>query len=125
MQRISSLPARFLAVGALLTAASGSAVARMPYDGKWNVVVTSQAGNCEVAYRYGLRIANGSISYRGDAPIALSGRVDASGRVRVSIRYGRQSANAIGRLSRTVGSGTWRGWAQRQQCAGHWQARRL
>lgn len=125
MQRIPALSVRFLVAAAVTAAAMGTALARTPYDGRWSVVVTSQSGNCEMAYRYGLKIDNGSIFYQGEAPINLSGRVDGRGHVRVSIRYGRQAANAVGRLSRASGGGTWRGRSRHQQCAGHWQARRL
>jgi hypothetical protein len=111
-----------LAIGtAVLT---GSLHARTPFDGSWSVLVITESGNCDRAYRYAVNIQNGVLRYSGDAGINLSGRVDAGGRLQVTVGRGSQSASGTGRLSASSGSGTWRGRSSQQQCGGRWEAER-
>jgi hypothetical protein len=94
------------------------------FDGNWSVVIETQSGACDRAYRYGVQIQNGEIFNGGGEPIALEGRVAPSGAVRVSVAAGGQEARGAGRLSRTSGSGNWRGQGARGACAGTWVAER-
>jgi hypothetical protein len=94
------------------------------FDGAWSVVIVTQSGNCDNAYRYGLRISNGYIANDGGEPVSLQGRVWPNGVVRVSVSSGGQQARGEGRLSRTSGSGVWSGQGSAGYCAGMWQAAR-
>src|SRR5690348_15940033 len=67
--------------------------AAMNFDGRWSVVIITDAGPCDRAYRYGVRIAGGRIHYDGDSAAVINGQVDARGNVVVSLRYGQSGAN--------------------------------
>jgi hypothetical protein len=94
------------------------------FDGDWSVVIMTQSGGCDRAYRYGVRIANGDVVYDGGAPVDLQGHVYSNGSVRVRVSGAGQEADGQGRLSRTLGTGTWRGQGSLGSCAGVWQAER-
>ena len=96
---------------------------RTSFDGNWSVLIVTDAGSCDRAYRYALRIANGRIYYP-DQTVAVSGRVDGRGHVNVSVSAGGQSARGAGRLSGNSGGGSWRGSSSTSQCSGHWEAER-
>src|SRR5262245_16190489 len=106
------------------TAAAGSAgmaSAATPYDGRWSVVIQTRQGNCDQAYRYGLVIRNGNVGYDGGGGFDVRGRVGPGGSVRVRVASGRSYADGSGRLTRTNGSGTWRGVGN-GVCSGIWVA---
>ena len=46
-----------------------------------------------------MKVANGQVSYQGDAAVNLAGTVAPNGAVKVSIRLGDKGANGTGRLS--------------------------
>ena len=122
-------PARALVpafAGLLLAAAlvPVRAVARTNFDGNWSVLIVTDSGPCDRAYRYGLSIRNGAVSYGGSAAVNVKGRVADNGRVRVRVLAGSQGARGEGRLSRDYGSGTWRGTGSSGSCAGSWTAER-
>ena len=113
-------------VGAMVWEAPGH-TARVNYDGAWSVLGITEAGTCDRAYRYGVRISNGRVVYDGGAesgPVQISGTVDPNGRVAVSLRSGDRVANGSGRLSGDSGSGQWTGQSSTQQCSGRWEAER-
>ena len=103
---------------------AGTAVARTPFDGSWGVVIVTQSGNCDPEYRFGAQIINGNVVYDGGAPVNLQGQVAPNGSVWVSVSAGGQRADGEGRMSPTVGTGTWRGQGAGGSCAGVWQAAR-
>ena len=109
-----------LATGSVQDASAAAAV----HDGNWSVLIITQKGDCDRAYRYGVKVANGHVSYTGDAQVDMNGTVDANGAVTVMIRLGEKGANGTGRLSGTTGSGTWHGAAANDTCAGSWEAER-
>jgi hypothetical protein len=94
------------------------------YDGDWSVLIMTQSGGCDRAYRYGVRIANGDVVYDGGGPVDLQGHVFSNGSVRVRVSGGGQQADGQGRLTRTMGNGTWQGQGSLGSCAGVWQAER-
>lgn len=112
-----------LAVAVGIATSTGSALAAN-FDGQWSVLVVTESGTCDRAYRYPVRVVNGRVIYSGEASIEVSGRVDPGGGVRVSIGRGDQSAIGSGRLRRDSGSGTWRGRSPSAACAGSWTAER-
>jgi len=101
------------------------AAAATAFDGRWSVVIMTQSGGCDRAYRYGVRISNGDVIYDGGGPVDLQGHVNSNGVVRVSVSGAGQQADGQGRLSRTLGTGTWHGQGSLGSCAGVWQAERL
>jgi hypothetical protein len=110
----------------LATTVSGSAkTTRTSFDGSWSVLIITDAGTCDRAYRYGIRIAGGQLHYDGGMGVALSGQVTPNGNVGVSLSQGDAVARGSGRLSRSAGSGRWQGASPNLRCSGHWQAERL
>ena len=87
-------------------------------------MIVTDAGSCDPAYRFGLRIAGGQLFYDGIASVTLSGRVDMRGKVRVSLRQGDSIAQGSGQLSESSGSGGWQGASPTARCSGHWLAAR-
>jgi hypothetical protein len=109
---------------AAIAAHPGTALARTSYDGTWSVLIITNAGACDRAYRYGIRISNGYVVPEGGVSVDLQGRVAHNGAVRVSVSAGGQRADGSGRLYRESGSGLWRGQGPSGTCAGTWQAER-
>lgn len=122
---------RFRPFGLFLLPAVAVAVIAAPrpvpaasFDGNWSVVVITETGTCDRAYRYPVRVVNGQIRYEGEAGIEISGRVDGSGKLSATISRGEQSAKGSGRLARAKGSGTWSGKSTTSVCSGRWEAER-
>jgi hypothetical protein len=105
------------------TSAATSAPARSPYDGAWSVLIVTQQGSCDRAYRYGVQIIDGNVRYDGSV-VNFDGRVDKKGTVRVTVSAGSSRANGTGKLSRNAGRGVWRGNSGSDACAGYWEAER-
>jgi hypothetical protein len=100
------------------------AAARMNFDGNWSVLIVTKSGPCDQAYRYGLSIRDGRVSYEGSAAVNVDGEVSPTGAVNVRVWAGSQSANGAGRLSRDYGGGQWRGVSSSGTCSGTWSAER-
>ena len=114
----------------ILAAAAISAFACAPradaaskFDGDWSVVINTSSGGC-TTYRFGGQIRNGIIYYAGGAPVNVSGRVQPSGVVHVTVSSGGNHAVGSGRLSTNSGSGRWHGSGPAGSCAGTWSASR-
>src|SRR5436189_5200338 len=82
--------------------------AKPNFDGAWSVLIVTEKGTCDRAYRYPVRISNGAVGYAGQASFNVTGQVGATGAVTVTVSRGSQSASGSGRLSRTDGTGHWR-----------------
>ena len=104
--------------GALGTAAPAAATAN--YDGLWSVVIVTQKGTCDRAYRYPVRISNGAVQNDGPSLINVSGKVGGNGAVTVLVSAGDKSATGTGKLSGKAGGGQWSGAG----CGGRWEAER-
>ncbi|MEA2906915.1 MAG: hypothetical protein QOG83_1568 [Alphaproteobacteria bacterium] len=107
---------------ACAVAVTTTASARTPYDGAWSVTIVTQRGTCDRAYRYGVQIIDGQVSYQG--VVTFSGRVSSNGNVRVRVSSSSAYANGSGRLSRTAGRGSWSGQSGNSACSGYWTAER-
>jgi hypothetical protein len=114
----------FLAVAALSLAAAlptpRSAEAVPSYDGIWSVVIVTEMGLCDRAYRAPIRITKGNLVNAGSGQFTISGKVGKDGTVTVLVSQGDKSATGTGRLSGKTGAGSWSGGP----CAGTWQAER-
>ena len=121
-----SLRHTLLATLVLITAAApASARSSQPgFDGRWSVLIITDAGSCDRSYRYGVVVSRGRISYAGDSSVMISGGVDPRGRVSVSLRYGQSAAQGSGRLSGSDGGGRWQGASSGARCSGRWLAER-
>jgi hypothetical protein len=106
------------------TATISAAAARTVYDGPWSVLIVTEKGSCDRAYRYGVQIVDGNVRYDGGGPINLSGHVMKNGNVQVSVSSGGSRADGVGRLSKSIGRGNWTGVSGSDRCAGYWQAER-
>lgn len=95
-----------------------------PHDGRWSVLVITEKGNCDQAYRYEVAVDEGKVSYAGRERVDFSGTVASSGAVKVNIRLGEQGATGSGKLSGASGAGTWQGTGNTGACAGRWEAER-
>ena len=118
---------RFFRAGVLallcVAALPDVASAQRAYDGSWSVLIVTQNGNCDRAYRYGVSIRGGSVTYDGGI-VTFTGRVAANGNVRVRVSSGSAFADGAGRLSRNVGQGRWNGQSAGSRCSGYWTAER-
>jgi hypothetical protein len=112
-----------LLAAASVASASGGAHAAV-YDGSWSVLIVTEKGDCDAAYRYAVKVAGGKVQYAGDSGFDLGGTVDANGTVKVSIRRGDRGAAGSGKLLAQSGSGIWHGIGGNGACAGHWEAER-
>jgi hypothetical protein len=92
------------------------------FDGNWSVLIITEQGQCDRAYRYPLRISGGRVLYDGSNNFNVSGRVSSNGAARVSVSKGDQAAQGTGRLSANRGSGTWK--SPTGGCSGKWTAER-
>lgn len=110
----------FAALCALATLASSPALADTKFDGRWSVLIVTEQGTCDRAYRYPLIIENGNVLYGGRKNFDVSGQVESNGAVIVSVRQGDMGAQGTGRLSGKYGRGTW--VAPQGGCSGRWEA---
>ena len=110
-----------LAAIALTTALIPSFADAQPlYDGAWQVSILTKKGECSSSQRYPVQITDGALGTTGSAGFAISGKVNGSGHVTVTVRNGDKSATGHGRLAGRSGGGTWTGEA----CSGTWSAAR-
>jgi hypothetical protein len=113
-----------LVLASACVAGTGSAFAHTIYDGDWSVLIVTNSGACGPAYRYGVQIADGTVTYDGGGMITMQGRVTQKGAVRVIVRAGGQWADGSGRLTKIRGGGVWKGQGTGGTCAGTWVAER-
>jgi hypothetical protein len=94
------------------------------FDGSWSVLILTQSGPCDPAFRYGVQIINGFITGETGGVATIQGRVAPNGAVQVSVSSSVGQAEGGGRLLRVSGNGTWQGQGPSGSCAGTWQAQR-
>jgi hypothetical protein len=111
-----------LAATAVPAAPAPISAGKQNLDGNWSVLIVTEKGQCDRAYRYPVRISNGSVGYAGEASFNVSGSVGANGAVVVTVSKGSQSAKGTGHLSSDGGSGRW--IAGSGDCSGSWTAER-
>jgi hypothetical protein len=111
-----------LAATALPATTAPIAASKANYNGTWSVLIVTEKGTCDRAYRYPVKIENGSVGYAGTASFNVSGTVGDNGSVTVMVSRGSQSAKGTGRMSLSDGAGTWT--AGSGECSGTWTAER-
>jgi hypothetical protein len=92
------------------------------YDGTWNVVFFTQAGNCSSTNSVPFAVAGRSVSSAGGGKV--TGGISRGGVVAVSISIGASHASGSGRLVGNSGTGHWSGIITGDKCSGSWQATR-
>jgi hypothetical protein len=112
-------------VACVLIAASASLAATQSfavpsYDGLWSVSVVTEKGDCDRGYRYPIRISHGQLINAGDAVFTVTGKVAQTGAITVTVSAVGKSASGSGRLTGSVGGGSWSGGS----CSGTWTAER-
>src|SRR5215475_12549285 len=126
MTRLSTLirtTAPALSAFAILAATvPAPAYAKSNFDGAWSVLIVTEKGTCDRAYRYPVKIDNGAVGYAGGASFDVTGKVAPTGAVVVTVSKAGKSATGTGRMSATDGAGTWT--AAGGECSGTWSAER-
>ena len=114
------------AVAAALVASPGAyarpAATAGAYDGTWNVVFFTQAGNCSATNSVPFAVSGRRVSSAGGGKV--TGGISRSGVVAVSISVGASHASGSGRLIGNSGAGRWSGIITGDRCSGSWQATR-
>jgi hypothetical protein len=116
------LSAAVSAIAAAILAAPAPARAQAGFNGTWSVLIVTDSGPCDRAYRYPLRVNNGQVTYAGQADFKVSGHVSRNGAVEVTVSRRDQRASGTGRLRGDSGSGTWHGADASATCTGTWTA---
>jgi hypothetical protein len=119
----------FAAAAVATLAAPGAADARRPptaragaYDGTWNVVFATQAGNCSSTNSLPFAVSGTHLLSAGGGKV--TGGISRSGVVAVRISVGLSAASGSGRLAGNAGAGRWSGVISGDRCSGSWQATR-
>ena len=113
-----------IALAAFTILALTGAVQAASFDGHWSVLIITDRGDCDRAYRYEVQIGQGRMVNAAPGGVDLAGSVSPNGTVRVRVSKGSQFAEGGGRLSARSGRGTWRGRASAGSCSGRWEAER-
>ena len=92
------------------------------YDGTWNVIFATQAGNCSSTNSVPFSVAGTRVSSAGGGKV--TGGISRAGVVSVSISVGASHASGSGRLVGNSGIGRWSGIITGDRCSGSWQATR-
>jgi len=92
------------------------------YDGTWNVVFITRAGNCSSTNSAPFVVSVRRLFSAGGGKV--TGGISASGRVAVRISLGLSAASGTGQLAGNTGTGRWSGIISGDRCSGTWQATR-
>jgi hypothetical protein len=120
--RLTLAAAALLAASAIPAGSAPITAGKANFDGGWSVLIVTEKGTCDRAYRYPVKISNGTVGYAGSASFTVSGKVGANGAVTVTVARGNQSATGTGTLSGEDGGGRWT--AAGGECSGTWSAER-
>jgi len=92
------------------------------YDGTWNVVFATRAGNCSSNNSVPFTVTGTRVSSAGGGKV--TGGISPGGNVSVRISVGASIATGSGRLAGNSGAGRWSGIITGDKCSGSWQATR-
>jgi hypothetical protein len=92
------------------------------FDGIWNVLFTTRAGNCSSTNSVPFTVSGRRVSSAGGGKV--TGGISPSGAVSVQISVGASVATGSGRLAGNSGGGRWSGVISGDKCSGTWQASR-
>jgi hypothetical protein len=111
-----------VAAFAIPGAANAATVRSDAYDGTWNVIFATQAGNCSSTNSVPFAVAGMRVSSAGGGKV--TGGISRAGVVSVNIQVGASHASGSGRLVGNSGSGRWSGIITGDSCSGTWRATR-
>jgi hypothetical protein len=114
--------AAVVAAIAIPGAADAGTVRAGVYDGTWNVIFATQAGNCSSTNSVPFAVAGTKVSSAGGGKV--TGGISRAGVVSVNIQVGASHASGNGRLVGNSGSGRWSGVITGDNCSGSWRATR-
>ncbi len=109
-------------VGAPVTASAAMPIRTGAYDGIWNVLFATEAGNCSSTNSVPFTVTGRRVSSAGGAEV--TGGISPAGSVAVQISVGASKASGSGRLAGNSGAGRWSGIISGDRCSGTWQAAR-
>jgi hypothetical protein len=114
------------AVAATVTLVSFAALAKTaPYDGSWNMVLTTTNGHCGVI-KMGMAVNGGHISATSGRfvmhKISLNGLISGSGATKINGVAGPRQAKGVGQFTKAKGVGKWNGTGPSGVCSGVWTA---
>jgi hypothetical protein len=112
----------FVAPAASEASTRTGAVRAGTYDGVWNVLFATRAGNCSSTNSVPFTVAGTRVSSAGGGKV--TGGIGRGGVVSVNISVGASKASGSGRLLGSTGTGRWSGIIQGDRCSGTWQATR-
>jgi hypothetical protein len=92
------------------------------YDGTWNVLFATRAGNCSLTNSVPFNVSGRRVSSAGGGKV--TGGIGRGGNVSVRISVGASWATGSGRLAGNAGIGRWSGIISGDRCSGTWQAAR-
>ena len=92
------------------------------YDGTWNVVFITRAGNCSSTNNAPFTVSGRRLFPAGGGKV--TGGISPVGYVSVRISLGLSAASGTGRLVGNSGAGRWSGIISGDRCSGTWQASR-
>ena len=112
-----------LAISAVPASPAPMSAAKPNFDGAWSVLIVTEQGKCDRAYRYPVRIENGSVGYAGSASFngVRQGRRQRR-RDRDGLRAAARAPPAPAACPAPTASGTWT--AGSGDCSGTWTAER-
>jgi hypothetical protein len=117
-----ALAGLFLAIAMSNTAVAARPQSAGAYDGTWNVVFTTRAGNCSATNSAPFNVSGRQVSSAGGGKV--TGGISPNGAVSVRISLGLSAATGNGRLIGNTGTGRWSGVISGDRCSGTWQATR-
>lgn len=120
VQGILALAVLIFAAGMFGTANAGPRPGA--YDGTWNVVFTTKAGNCSSNNGAPFNVSGTEVSSAGGGKV--TGGISPGGAVSVRISLGLSEATGTGRLAGNTGTGRWSGVISGDRCSGTWLATR-
>jgi hypothetical protein len=109
-------------VGAPVSASAAMRVRTGAYDGVWNVLFATQAGDCSSTNSIPFTVTGQRVSSAGGGKV--TGGISPGGSVAVQISVGASKASGSGRLAGNSGTGRWSGIISGDRCSGTWQAAR-
>jgi hypothetical protein len=109
-------------VGAPVSASAAMRVRTGAYDGVWNVLFATQAGDCSSTNSVPFTVTGQRVSSAGGGKV--TGGISPGGSVAVQISVGASKASGSGRLAGNSGTGRWSGIISGDRCSGTWQAAR-
>jgi hypothetical protein len=114
------------ALAAVVTLVSFAALAKTaPYDGSWNMVLTTTNGHCGVI-KMGMAVNGDHISATSGRfvmhKISLNGLISGSGATKINGVSGPRQAKGVGQFTKAKGTGKWNGTGPSGLCSGVWTA---